>query len=431
MSMNKKILFFCSFFIIHICQAEPLSLIRDTEAEFFLSDYAKRAAKAAHLSPQNTRVILINDDDINAFVAGGQTIFIHTGLLTHATAPDDVMFVLAHETGHIKGGHVIRGQLAYEKTQMTALISTAIGGILAIATGQPEAGIAMAMGGQSSALGAFTHYRQTEESVADRTALDIMQETHFSMLGLKNIMEEIKKQERLNPYAQNTYYRTHPLTQSRVQDLNRFLKNPLPLTVDSRFNRVKAKLIAFLYPPERTKSLYSGEKIEDRYARVIADYRSHQVQTALNSLDQLIAEEPSNPYFYELKGQIFFETGQLDKAVPAYQKAIDLCPKSALMPMLLAQVLLEMGDFNQAQKAFPLLKKSLNLEPDLTEAWRFMASAYEQTKQPAFAEYAMCEYYDAMGQHTKAQELAKRTLKKLSAHSKEALKLKDILNTKY
>ena len=431
MFMNKKVFFFCSFFFVHLCCAESLSLIRDTEAEFFLSDYAKKAAKAANLPPQNTRIILINDDDINAFVAGGQTIFIHTGLVTHATAPDDIMFVLAHETGHIKGGHVIRGQLAYEKTQMTALISTAIGGLLAVVSGQPEAGIALAMGGQSSALGAFTHYRQTEESVADRTALDILRSTHFSTLGLKNIMEEIKKQERLNPYAQNTYYRTHPLTQSRVQDLNRFLKNPLPLTTDTRFNRVKAKLIAFLYPPKQTMSLYTGGTREDRYARVIATYRSHQITEALNALEQLITGEPLNPYFHELKGQILFETGRLTEAAPAYQKAIELCPKSALMPALLAQVLLEMENPKQAEKAIPLLKKSLALEPDLTEAWRFMASAYEQTGQSALAEYAMCEYYDATLQHTKAKELAKKTLKRLPEHSKEALKLKDILAAKY
>ena len=429
--MNKKIFFLCSLFILRCAFAESLSLIRDTETEFFLSDYARKAAEAVHLPPQNARVILINDDEINAFVAGGQTIFVHTGLLTHALAPDDVMFVLAHETGHIKGGHVIRGQLAYEKTQMTALISTVIGGLLAVASGQPEAGIAMAVGGQSSALGAFTYYRQTEESVADRTALDIMQQTRFSMLGLKNIMNEIKKQERLNPYAQSTYYRTHPLTQTRVQDLNRFLKNPRPLTTDPRFNRIKAKLIAFLYPPEQTQSLYSGSGIEDRYARVIAHYRSNRITQALQELEALIQTEPDNPYFHELKGQILFETGHLSQAENAYQKAIELCPKSALMPMLLAQVLLEEEKKEQADKAIPLLKKALALESDLTEAWRFMAIAYEQTGQKPLAEYAMCEYYDAIGQHPKAKELAQKTLKKLPSHTREATKLKDILNVKY
>ena len=184
------------FFCFASLSAQALSVIRDTEAEAVMLSYLRNIFKAAGLNPQNAQVILVNDPSVNAFVAGGQTVFIHTGLLTQAQSVDDVIFVLSHETGHIVGGHITRGQGVLSQAQGAALISTILGGLVAVA-GRPDAGIAVMMGGSTSAAGLFTAYRQGEESAADRTAVDIMKRLNYSMIGFENTMKTIQAQERL------------------------------------------------------------------------------------------------------------------------------------------------------------------------------------------------------------------------------------------
>lgn len=415
--------------ILFSYQAIAFSIIRDTETENFLLSYVKRAAKAAGLPEENSSVVLINNDDINAFVTSGQTIFIHSGLITHAQSPDDIMFVISHETGHIKGGHALRGQLMYQKAQKNALISTVLGGLLAVASGEPEAGIAIMMGSQSSALNTFTHYRQIEESTADRTAFDIMQKTNYSMLGFKNIMNQIQLQERLNPYINNNYFRTHPLTSDRIQDLNRFLISPLPITQDEKFSRVKAKIIAFLYPPEQTFELFKGKKTSDLYAQAIAEYKNNKFEVAFEKINQLIDIEPENPYFYELKGQFFFETGNIDESITYYDKANQLLPSAPLLQIEFARVLIESSEQKNAQRAIELLKKALQKEPELSEAWKLSSIAYTILNKKNLSSYAMAEYYYAIGNSEKAKKLSQKILPYFPKDSAEAIKLNDILKT--
>ena len=204
----KKRIFILALTLLFSSNAWALNLIRDTEIEKTVTGYVQQIFKAANLPPENAEIVLINDPSINAFVAGGQTIFIHTGLITHAKYIDDLIFVLSHETGHIVGGHVTRGITEYQKAQKTALISTVLGGVLAVASGRPDAGIAVMMGSQSSAMGTFTAYRQVEESSADRIAVDIVQKLGYSMNGFSNIMTMIQAEERLNAGEnQMTYLR--------------------------------------------------------------------------------------------------------------------------------------------------------------------------------------------------------------------------------
>jgi len=222
----KKIIYLCFFyFLLWANSAHAISLIRDTEVEEAVLTWVKDIFNAANLDPDSAQIMLVNDPTINAFVAGGQTIFIHTGLITQSKALDDLMFVLSHETGHIVGGHITRGITAYKNAQTATLISTILGGVLAVASGRPDAGIAVMMGSQSSALGSFLTYRQTEESSADRTAVDIMQKLGYSMQGFTDTMQAIQQFERINMDEDSGYLRTHPLSQNRMQDVARFTKN--------------------------------------------------------------------------------------------------------------------------------------------------------------------------------------------------------------
>ena len=416
------------FFLLWIQQAWAFSVIRDSEIEQVMTDYLHQIFQAVHLPPENANIVLINDSSINAFVAGGQTIFVHTGLVTHAKSVDDLLFVLSHETGHIIGGHITRGMVAMEQAQTSALISTLMGGLLAVIAGRPDAGIAVMLGSQSSAMGRFAGYRQTEESAADRVAVDVIHKLGYSMQGFINVMHEIQAQERLNSDENQNYLRTHPLTQDRRQNLQRFLKNVPPVKNDKNFNRIKAKLIGFLSPPKVVRQKYPGNTPDDVYARAIADYREHHVDQALKSLEKLIQTEPGNGYLYELKAQFEFETGKLDAAIHDYEQAVKSQPDMALIRISLAQSLLERGQKNDAQEALTHLERAVLHEADSPLVWQLMAKAYDRLGKRAFALCAMAEFYLTVNQKEKAHQTAQKALTLLPEKAACTTRMHDILD---
>ena len=423
----KKRIFILALTLLFSSKAWALNLIRDTEIEKTVTGYVQHIFKAANLPPENAEIVLINDPSINAFVAGGQTIFIHTGLITHAKYIDDLIFVLSHETGHIVGGHVTRGITEYQKAQKKALISTVLGGVLAVASGRPDAGIAVMMGSQSSAMGTFTAYRQVEESSADRIAVDIVQKLGYSMNGFSNIMTMIQAEERLNAGEnQMTYLRTHPLTSDRKQNISHFLKKTPSVKNDNSFERIRAKLVAFMLDEKQALLQYNGDSANDLYAQSIIDYRAHRFDKAFEKLDKLIQQEPDNPYLYELKGQFKFETGYMDEAIKNYQTAYDLT-QAPLIGIALAQSLLEKKDKSNAEKALNLLEKAVLKEGDSALPWRLMATAYDRLDKPDLAQYAMAKYYYQTGKTKQAQKTAEKALKNLDKNTVAHQRLNDLL----
>lgn len=390
-------------------------------------NYVRQSFKAAGLNPQNAQLILVNDPSINAFVAGGQTIFVHTGLITNAKNVDDFVFVISHEIGHIVGGHVVRGYQEYQRLQKASLITTVLGGLVALASGRPDAGIAVMMGGNTSALGLFTAYRQTEESTADRTAVDIMKKTGYSLLGFNNVMKTIMSYERISDAGETPYFRTHPLTQQRLNDMSYFLANSTPLHDDLAFNLVKAKLIAFLYPPKQTNSLYQDESLPAQYARAIALYRSNKVMDSLKAIEQLIKNNPENPYFHELKGQILFETGQIQPSIEAYQNALHYLPDSLLINLSYANVLLESAKPNEIDQALSALLTVTHQDAEIPAAWQLLGRAYDLQGERDLANYAMAEFYMSTNQISEAKRMAKKAIKGLEKDTVSYQRTKDII----
>lgn len=422
-SLLTFIVFFTSI------QAHAIAIIRDTEVENLMNSYVRKTFKAAGLDPQNAEVILVNDNSINAFVAGGQTIFVHTGLITTAKSVDDVMFVLAHETGHIVGGHVIRGMEQYKNAQTTALISTVLGGLVALAGGRPDAGIAVMAGGQGSALGMFLAYRQTEESAADRTAVEILNKTGYSLIGFSNTMKQIQQIERMNTGTENSsYLRTHPLTQNRIRDMERFVSGAHPTKQDQQFDLVKAKLTGFLYPPAETRIRYKGNTLADKYALAIAMYRDKKIPQSLKKIDELIAIQPNNPFFHELKGQFLFETGQIEQAIKSYNKAVALLPNAPLIRLSLGQALTESDQKTASTQAIEHLTRVTQQDPYIPIAWRLLAVAYGKTNNTAMADYAMAEYYMLVGNTKDARRLAERAQKGIKPGTTAYQHIEDILS---
>lgn len=386
----------------------------------------RKLFKNAGLNVDAVQVVFINDLSLNAFVAGGSVVYIHAGLLTQTDNADEFFGVLAHETGHVVGGHTIRLVNEMEKAQTTAFITTLLGGIAAVASGRGDVGVAIMLGGMSSANNFLNAYRQTEENSADSIAVDLAKKSGFAVKGLYEVMKKIEKEERLRVDNIPTYLRSHPLTRDRISFLENASKESAPFKKDEEFDLVKAKLYAFLKPPAETRIVYKGNSLPDLYANAIADFKETRISDALKKTNQLIEAKPENPYFYELKGQILFETGQINEAVKAYEKAYQLLPKASLIRLALAQALLETEDSKNRQKAIDHLLYITVRDKYLPDAWYFLHVAYGQNKQFSLADYAKIEYLLLTGNYDEAKKLLPKTKKALAKDPVKSLRLADI-----
>ena len=406
-----------------------LSVIRDTQMEEYALKGMKKLFKNAGLNDDAVQVVFINDLSLNAFVAGGSVVYINAGLITQTDNPDEFFGVLAHETGHVVGGHTIRLVNEMEKAQTTAFITTLLGGIAAVASGRGDVGVAIMLGGMSSANNFLNSYRQTEENSADSIAVDLAKKSGFAVKGLYNVMKKIEKEERLRVDNIPTYLRSHPLTRDRLNFLEHASEGSKDVKKDEEFDLIKAKLYAFLKPPLETRVVYKGTEKPDLYANAIADFKETKINDALKKTDQLIALQPENPYFHELKGQILFETGRIDESIKAYNQAYQLLPKASLIRLALAQALLETENSENRKKAIEHLLYITSRDKYLPDAWYFLYVAYGQDKQFALADYAKIEYSLLTGNYGEAKKLLPKTKKSLVKDSVKSLRLSDIEDT--
>ena len=333
-------------------QSGKISLIRDAETENIIRAYATPLFQAAGLNPDDVRIHLVNDRSLNAFVAGGQRLFINTGLILQSQHSGQLIGVIAHEVGHISGGHLSKMEDELRRASAQQILAMIIGGAAAIGTGRGDAGAAVMMGGAGTALRGFLAFTRTQESAADAAALQFLDQTRQSAQGLLEFIQFLEKQDPRSADRQDPYLRTHPLSRERVEVLRQHVAAsphsavPPAAAFELVHKRMKAKLFAFLNPlghtlrqyPERDQSLVA------RYARAVAYYRVPQLDKALELIDVLIREHPDDPYFYELRGQMLFENGRVADAVGPYEKAVRLLPDSGLLKGDLARVQIETQD---------------------------------------------------------------------------------------
>lgn len=375
------------------------SFIRDAEVENTIRAYASPLFQAAGLDPDGVRIHLLVDPTLNAFVANGQNMFFHTGLLVRSETPSQLIGVIAHETGHIAGGHLVRIQDAVGNASSEALMGLLLGAALGAATGRGDVAGAVMMGSQEVATRNLMSFSRTQEASADAAGLSYLDATGQSAKGLLEFFEILGDQELLVSARQDPYVRTHPLTRDRVANVrdfvahSRFSNAPARPEFVEMHRRMRAKLFAFLESPVRTYQRYkeSDNSIESRYARAIAAYRKPDMDTALPLIDGLIAERPKDPYFWELKGQMLFENGRGAEALEPYRKSVALLPGNTLLETELAQVEVEQEDASLLNDAKTHLNKALQSEPDNHSAWRLLAIAHGRLGDEGMAAYAMAE----------------------------------------
>ena len=420
--------------------ARALGLIRDAEIEQLMADYSRPLLIAAGLEPERVGIALVNNKSLNAFVANGQNMYIFTGLILEAEEPNMVIGVIAHEIGHITGGHLARGGEARTRAQGPALIATILG-LGSILAGAGDVGMALIAGGQQFAQRSYLRYSRGQEAAADITALQLLEATGQSPQGIIGMMDQLANQEILSEVYQDPYARSHPMSRDRVnayiqgaKDSDYFEAEDAPALID-RHNMAKAKIYGFLDKPTTTLRRYKDDNSQPgRYARAIALYRQGRQQAAVNMVDGLIAEMPDNAYLYELKGQIYYETGNAAKGIAPYEKSVALLPDEPLLRIGLATCQLGVGanggEANRAvnEAAIANLRRALREDPSNSTAFFQLSKGFGQLGQTAMAQWALAEYYAGIGSPEAAMH-AQRALKGLPKGSVEYVRAVDILSS--
>jgi len=401
-------------------QANAQSLLRDTEIEETLREFTDPILRAGGLTPSSVDIYLVNDPSLNAFVTRGQNIFLHSGLILEANTPNQLKGVIAHETGHITGGHIVRSDYGRRSAYGSMLIAAGIG-LAAILAGEGQAG-ALVLGGsqQFGALEALS-YSRVNESAADQYAADYMERTGQSGKGLIQFFEKFRAQEVLSQARRYPYFRGHPLSADRIDALReRVEESEFTEVTDTpeeihKHAMMQAKLRGFLNGPAEVYSRFplSDQSKPARYARAVANFKQADLRNAIKEINSLIEEEPENPYFHELKAQILYESGQGIDAIAPSKRALALKPNAPLLEIALAQATLQTRDAGDYNKVVELLKSALQSEPSNSYGWYLLADVYERQGERALAKYATAERFYAVGDVQSALSFAQRAQEEL------------------
>lgn len=381
-----------------IAQEADASVLRDSETELLFKDISRPLIQAAGLDPNNVNVVLLNDSEINAFVDRGQYVYIQSGLIQAVDNVNQLQGVIAHELGHVAGGHSIRLQQgAKEATGIT--IATMVLGALAIAAGAGDAGMGIMMAGQQAALSQFLAFTRTQEASADQAAVKYLHAAGISGKGMLQFFAKLQNQEyRLAIYAKDSYDRTHPLDSERIQALEHSFRSdpawdkPINPNLEARFERVKAKLNGYI-DPQRAVIKYpeSDQSVPGHYARAYAYHLSGYPDKALAEADALLAIDPHDPFFLELKGQILLEGGKPKEAIPPLREATQRSGDMPLIAAMLGHALVATEDPKNFPEAKQVLKVAVNRDNQNPFAWYQLGIIYDREGDDARAALATAE----------------------------------------
>jgi len=416
-------------------QTRSVQLVRDTEIEALIRDYAVPILKAARINRSSVRIHLVNDRSFNAFVANGQRLFINAGTLMMSETPNEVIGVIAHEAGHIAGGHLARQRQALERAQTASIIAMLLGAG-AVAAGGGQAGGAVISGGQNAATRMFLSYQRAEESAADRAAVRYLNATRQSAKGMLKTFERFADQQLFSSQNIDPYFQSHPMARDRVSALRAVAKDspnfdrPDPPALQQRHDLMRAKLSGYLEHRDTVLRRYprSDNSLPARYARAISDYLHLDVRKGVKQVEALIKERPNNPYFWELKGQALLESGRPDAAIAPLRQALSLAPKAALIRLMYGQALLATENPAHLDAAIRELTRGLTKEPEASQGFRQLAIAYGRKNDIPRAELATARAYFAEGDLNQAKQHAARVQKRTSRGSPLWLQADDILS---
>ncbi|SFO82113.1 Putative Zn-dependent protease, contains TPR repeats [Bradyrhizobium sp. Ghvi] len=423
-------------------------ILRDTETEQLLREYTRPILRVAGLEKQNIQMVIINDSSFNAFVADGRRIFVNYGAILQSETPNQLIGVLAHETGHLAGGHLskLREQLANAQTQMIIAMLLGAGAIAAGASrgsgsgnnGLANAGAAAIAGPQEMIRRSLLSYQRQQEENADRAGVKFLTATQQSPKGMYETFKRFTSESLFASRGADPYLQSHPMPAERVAALQQFAstspywdKKDDP-ALQLRHDMVRAKISAFMERPETVYRRYplTNDSLPARYARAISTYLHGDLRSALTQIDALIAVQPNNPYFYEVRGQALLESGKPAEAIAPLRKAVALSNNAALIEMLLGQALVGTDNKAYTDDAIRILRAAVAREPEAPIGYTQLAMAYGRKGDYAEADLASAQAAYLRGDNKTARELATRAKTRFAVGTPGWVKADDIVASK-
>lgn len=413
------------------------SILRDAETEALLKDMSAPLITAAGLRPQDVDVVLINDDSINAFVAGGQIVFIHSGLIQAADNANQVQGVIAHELGHIADGHIVNADAGTKPAMGIYLLSMVLG-IAAAAAGGGEAAAGIMGAGQQAAMGKFLAFTRVQEATADASAVRYLQTAGISGKGMLDFFKKLQQQEyryglgNIDPFMQS-----HPLSGTRIQTLSAdvqaspaFKKAP-DAKLEERFKRVQAKLNGYLMPPVRALQKYpdGDQTVYAHYARAYAYHRGGYPQKADAEAEALVRADPDDPYFQEIMGQILLEAGKPKDALAPLRRATEGSRSNPLIATTFGHALIATEDPKNYDEAKRILKTAVQRDDENPFAWLQLGTVYELTGDTGRAALATAERASMTGDSRTAVQRARYAMAALPKNTPDWIRAQDIAMT--
>lgn len=415
-------------------QSRGISLIRDTEIEEILHKDTDPILKAAGISADGVEIVLVGGKDLQAF-AGPGVMGIYTGLILESQNPNQLNGVIAHEVAHLAGGHSFRSGEMGAAGMRPFLLTMGLGVIAALA-GAPDAAAGLVgSAGYFGTLGAMGYSRE-QEGRADQAGLGFLEKSGQSGKGLVEFFDNFRYQEVFDESRRFAYFRSHPLSSDRIESLRAKAERlPHYETKDSpeaiaEHEIMKAKLEGFINPQKALVKYEEKDKsYPARYARSIAYYQTKEPDRALKLIDELLAEQPDNPYLWELKGQVLFEFGRIPEAEAPQRKSVDLKPDAPLLRVNLGRTLISLNDDKKLEEGVEMLRKSTTQDKRNAEAWRLLAQAYDTQGKDGLARLATAEFNFEVGDAGQARVFAMRAREKLDKTTPEWRRATDIVMT--
>jgi predicted Zn-dependent protease len=414
--------------------AAAQSILRDAETEALLRDLTHPLAEAAGLRGDDVQVVLLHNREINAFVAGGQIVYLHSGLITAADNANEVQGVIAHELGHITGGHIIRLQEGIRMATGIMILSLILGAA-AMAAGGGEAGAGIMAAGQQAALGRFLAFSRTQESSADQAGASYLSKAGISGRGSIAFFKRLENLEhRLAIPQDNGYARTHPLNRERIAALeNVYMADPawdVPTdpALEERFQRVRAKLSGYVDDPRQVLNRWPARdtSMPARYARAYAYHRTAHPEQAMAEVDSLLRERPQDPYFLELKGQVLLESGRPNEALGYLRRAVAAAPDQPLIASMLGHALIATEDHDNFEEAKRVLRLAVGRDNNNPFAWYQLGIVYDREGDQARAALATAERYNLENRPQLALANAEQAMLGIPTGTADWLRAQDI-----
>lgn len=436
MRILARILAVLALLQVAIQPAAAQGILRDAETEDFLQQLMDPLTVAAGMPAASVDVVVLQDPSINAFVAGGQRIYVHSGLIEAADTANEIQGVLAHELGHITGGHVVRFDEGIGTATGITILSTLLG-VAAMVAGAGEAGMGILAAGQQAALGKFLAFSRAQEATADAAGVSFLSKAGISGRGSISFFKKLQNLEFRHGYEQDdeqTYVRTHPLSGDRIAFLQREYEedpawnSPDDAALQARFERIKAKLYGYVAEPAQTLRSYppSMTGVPARYARAYAYHKDARMEQALGEIDALLAASPDDPYFLEIKGQILLESGDPKAALGPLREAVAVTGNAPLIASLFGHALIATENQANYEEAERVLKAAVARDPEMPFAWYQLGVVYAARGDLPRAQLASAEQQVMSRQYAQAIRSAEAAEAALPTGSADWIRAQDI-----